>query len=160
MNWATGCTAAAQRGRRPTQTPMGVQIRLAMAISTRTRVRVRTPRPNTANTSGSETSRPTNTTTDQAAQTAPRAIRPNHTQSNQRLDQTSATAWGARTLRLKRRLMSASAKFPIGRQTFRANSARWMKSSSQERGGGAFPTVSSTRNFSAHATRGRNRSWS
>ena len=139
---------------------MGVQITLAMAIRTSTRIRVRTPKPQTARTSRIVTSRPTNSRTDQAAQTATTAISANQTQSNHWLDQTWATAWGARTLRLKRRRIRDSANSPMGRQTRCAISARWMKSSSQERGGGALPTLNSTRNFSAHATRGRNRSWS
>ena len=47
-NCATGWTRAAQRGRRPIQTPIGTQTRLASAISTTTRSIVMQARPNTA----------------------------------------------------------------------------------------------------------------
>ena len=42
-NWAIGWTRRARRGRMPTPTPIGTQIRLAIAMSTRTRSRVTRP---------------------------------------------------------------------------------------------------------------------
>ena len=47
-NCANGCTASAQRGRRPIQTLSGTQIRLASAISTTTRSSVISVSPNTS----------------------------------------------------------------------------------------------------------------
>ena len=50
-NCATGCTAAASRGRMPTYTPIGTQIALASAINTTTRSSVTRPSSATCSTS-------------------------------------------------------------------------------------------------------------
>ena len=54
MNWATGCTICAARGRIPTQTPIGTQMKLASAINMKTRNMVRNARPQTCNASRGE----------------------------------------------------------------------------------------------------------
>jgi hypothetical protein len=53
MNWATGWTICAARGRIPTHTPMGTQMKLARAISMNTRSMVSVASPHTCSASRS-----------------------------------------------------------------------------------------------------------
>jgi hypothetical protein len=157
-NCATGCTRLAARGRVPTQTPTGTQMQLAMAISTTTRHKVTMPSRNVVPTSPRLTPVVAKRTTCQSA-TAPSArMTPFQTRGAQPPSSRAACLYAPPRSNQRARIDRAHsmANGAVRRSTSRE---RRRTSSIHERGGRS-PASCSKRKRSAHATSGRNSTWS
>ena len=85
MNCAMGCTICAARGRIPTHTPIGTQIRLASAIKMNTRSMVMAAKPHTCSASRRGVFLMSTTTICQSPSTTAATISDTHSKSSDRL---------------------------------------------------------------------------
>src|ERR1700722_10305505 len=156
-NCATGWARLAQAGRRPSQTPIGTQIRLARIIRTMTRTKVTQP---------SKTAWPRS---DHASSAAANVKARQQAHATNPQTNTPQTTLIARDWRSGRRHGSApnesrsppnvDAAWPMESPTRLNSRGRRIRRSTQGSAAVA-PAVVSKRNFADQATNGRNNNWS
>ncbi len=111
MNCAMGCTICVARGRIPTHTPIGTQIKLASAIKTNTRSIVIAAKPHTCSASRKGVFLMSTTTICQSPSTTAATISETHSQSSDRFGLTDAGRRGASSRRLMARLVNMTVEW-------------------------------------------------
>ena len=155
-NCAIGCARRAQTGRRPSQTPIGTQIRLAMIISTTTRSSVIIPRPTAVQTSLSDSASDANIATRQiasATSTSSTAIHPRRCLATVRRNVIHRGGHATAAVPPRNR----SHHRPLA-ENFSSRVRRIRRSIHGSEA--VAPAVVSNRNLADQATSGRNSNWS